>query len=222
MSYCFGMFFKQVKKEEVIDIMNQCAKYLIENSYEYIKKSVYYIPSVRNRGDEITNEYWLDTLFSLNFVYWDDINLLGLSGYEYPCEIRKMFTTHVTFQNSTDQDYEYDDWNDKIDVFKECKQYVEKLSDSDIAGLFNEDSLADDDIAGLFNEDSLADDDLDYYRKTCLYNKIYEKLSLEDWLYDNYSDSFKRFKINAIDSSEKKFNINTKLKKFLQTLDMEE
>lgn len=63
------------------------------------------------------DEYWLNTLFTSRFVYWPNYDLLGVSGYKFPGEIENWFDGHFTFQNSSDQDYDYETWPAGIDLF---------------------------------------------------------------------------------------------------------
>ena len=205
MSYSFGMFFKEIEEKDILSLFSKACEIMIKNSQEHLEKQVYYIPSLRsNKMNEYVDKYWLDTAFSLHFVYWKSKKLLGLSGYNYPKEFEDLFDCHVTFQNSCDSDYDYDVWNDKISFFKEMKEQYKNISADEILKnyqLKGEDWYTKEDIQ----------EDLKYYQKSLLYDLIFDELYLNDWLYGYNNPNFTRFCINPIDCIEKKFDIEKQL-----------
>lgn len=113
MSYAFGMFFKQIKQEDLLSFIDKVQAEMRNHAKEWIDYNKDYAPSVRSVRS-LTNEpkfikafmdeYWLNTLFTSRFVYWPNYDLLGVSGYKFPGEIHNWFDGHFTFQNSSDQD----------------------------------------------------------------------------------------------------------------------
>ena len=114
MSYRFDMCFIQCKS--LTDAYEKARKFTeqyYKNADEVIAQNEFYIPSRRNTlPDHIANrlnDYWLYGLFSIRFVYWKKYKLLGISG-DYPEKMMEMVDMHQYFQNSCDQDYEYESW----------------------------------------------------------------------------------------------------------------
>ena len=218
MSYEFGMFFKQCKDfNDAMSIANQFVSVCRDKANEMFDIEKYYIPSIsrRKEGNELTNEYWLFSLFNFRFIYWKEYNLLGICGDRYPEAAMELFDTHHDFQNSCDQNYDFESWSDKIDVFTELKSMVLSLSDSEFCDIFiKEDNYyTEDDRERIMK-------DISYYKKSYLYEKIYSTLALEAWLYGNNDSSFSRITLNAIDSTETQFKLNIKLKCFIDTLEL--
>lgn len=213
MSYSFGMFFKQIEESDVLDFFSKANNIMIKESQKIIIKSKFYIPSLRsNKNGNEVDEYWLDTLFTLNFVYWKEFNLLGLSGYSYPEELESLFDCHIGFQNSCDQDYDYEYWSDKIMIFKEIKEKTINSSLKDIINYCKEyKSYSDEDEEDIKKN-------IEYHKKSVLYDKIYCKLALGSWLYGQDDDAFSRYSINPIDCMEKKYDIIFQLKDFKEKL----
>lgn len=212
MSYSFGMFFKEINEIDILPLFNRLCDIMIENSKEILDNQKYFIPSIRsNKMNEYVDEYWLDTIFSLRFVYWKDKKLLGLLGYDYPKELIGLFDCHVGFQNSTDQDYEYEIWSDKITFFKELKDRFSNITVEELLSYYNNDSYT------SYTKEEI-ENCLDYYKKTFLYDQIYKELDLSNWLYGHNSDKFKRYTINSIDCIEKKLDIQRELKVLLKKL----
>lgn len=131
MSYAFNLYFKQLSDgDSPLGFMNDVIKVIYANAKEIVVDATYYIPSLSkiHSSDErtkyITNGYWLYKLFTFDFIYWQEENLVALSGYQYPDAVKNLFDTQFGFQNSTDQDYDLELWNDKIDVFKRNKETI--------------------------------------------------------------------------------------------------
>lgn len=212
MSYSFGMFFKEVNENEILSLFDEACEIMMNNSTEVLESQKYYIPSVRSdKMNEYVDEYWLDTIFSLRFVYWKEQNLLGLSGYDYPKEMRDLFDCHVSFQNSCDQDYEYDTWSDKISFFKQQKEKCIDATVEEILGLYKKEGK------DWYTKEEVQEN-LEYHQKSVLYNIIFKNLALNDWLYGRNNTCFKRYAINAIDCMEKKYEMQRKLKTLITTL----
>lgn len=141
MSYAFGMFFKQIKQEDLLSFIDKVQSEMRNHANEWIDYNKDYAPSVRSVRS-LTNEpkfikafmdeYWLNTLFTSRFVYWPNYDLLGVSGYKFPGEIENWFDGHFTFQNSSDQDYDYETWPAGIDLFATRINRVKNADDSNL------------------------------------------------------------------------------------------
>lgn len=208
MSYSFGMFFKEIKQEEIILFIDRVKKELFNNAQEYLKNSIYYIPSLRHKvANDLTDKYWLSTLFELSFVYWPEKNIFGLCGYNYPDAIQKMFDGHFCFQNSTDRDYAYNEWPTNISLFQKHVSESQILLDREalIMKYMNVNKCDKKEAMECF------DTDMDYYRKTLVYDSIWQELALDDWLYGRENFRFIRLSIQTLDCEEKKFKAEMKL-----------
>ena len=217
MSYSFGMFFKQVKdKNEAFAIALQASNLYYKNAKEVLNNERYYIPSVRDDSDQRSaDRFWLNEVFTLGFVYWDKHKLLGLSGYNYPKEVTDLFDCHVTFQNSCDQDYDFDTWDHKINLFREYKVRYQSMPENELKFHLGSD-YEDEDL----NE---REGMLDYYRRSLFYSFIYDELHLNNWLWDHEDRTFERFAINSLNSSEKKMEayrfLRAEVKKYQEEFD---
>jgi hypothetical protein len=213
MSYGFGMFFKQVDSlEDVLDVMESVNKNMIQYSKEELEFQIPYVPTIRfpdisaSKYSEYIDEYWLDSAFTLRYVYWKDENLLGLCGCRFPKKVEELFDTNIYFQNSIDQNYDFDLWSDKIKIFKRLKEeYKEKSPDQ----------LLDD-----FTEMDDILNDVDYFRKSKLYEAVFKELALDDWLYERDNEKFKRFGINAVECMDKKMEIVLQLRHMKEHMEL--
>lgn len=210
MSYGFGLRFKQCKSfEEAVRTAIQCSDIYKTQYAEVLKLNEFYIPSRRSdRYDEEHDNYWIYSLFNIQFVWWEKWNLLAVQGLNHPHQIQEVLPTEIYFQNSTDQDYNYEYWRDNIYLFREIKQ---KVLDFSIEKLYQQCKKSKDWI-----EQTEIEANPEYWRKSYLYDTIYEELELNKWLYGGTGTSFIRFTLNAIDSMETHFKISSALSKMLQ------
>lgn len=197
MSYWFRMNFKEIEEKNLLDFCIMVSEECKKAATEILINNKFYIPSIANDFDEINNHeyrrkwreidrYWLYSLFAIRYVYWRDKKLLGIIG-EIPEKIKDTLTS-IEFQNSTDQDYDYEEWYG-INYFEEI---VRKLKDADAADVAFYLSKERD----SYNKDEVAED-LEYYRKTAIYEIIYNSLELDRWLW-NKEGNFKQFSMQAI------------------------
>lgn len=206
MSYAFGMFFKEISKNDVFTFVNKVCEELADNSEEHIKSSVCYIPSLRTKdATDLVDKYWLNTLFELSFVYWPDKQLLGLCGYNYPDKVKTLFPSLVYFQNSTDHDYDFGEWP-QYDLFQ--KHVFESCcaSKSVLIKKYMEVNNCDRKEAEEFYAENT-----DYFKKALVYDAVYKELALDDWLWGNDNSSFIRLTVQAIDNDKKKFKAQIQL-----------
>ena len=206
MSYWFKMHFKEIKETDVLDYCIQLANGCKQNSEEILKKNIFYIPSIRFDMDILLDksEYrrtwqeadrnWLYILFSIKFVYWADKKLLGIVG-NIPESVERSLKT-IEFQNSADQDYEYECWQG-INYFNKI---VRIFRNADAGSIAAQSEYSKEDII----------EDIDYYRKSAIYKEIYDSLELDFWLY-NEPGNFKVFSIQAINNTEEYFKLANRL-----------
>lgn len=214
MSYAFGMFFKQIKQDEVFPFIEKIQKEMREHAKEWIDYNKYYVPSVRSLTNEpkfvktFMNEYWLNTLFTSRFVYWPDYDLLGVSGYKLPGEIENLFDGHFSFQNSSDQDYDYEMWPTGIRQFK---ARIDRIKNADDSTLYE----CVDKYMGEYTMEEIKADP-EYFKKVCIYDMIYEDLQLDDWLYNHDNPTFYQLSINAINDDIQRIRYNAILENILK------
>lgn len=188
MSYAFGMFLKQLNKDEdAMKFIEQVKNTMNENilQYFYDKKDEYTFPNVDY------DRLWIRSAFTMRFIYWPHEHLVGLSGYAYPDKVKHMFDAYSYFQNSTDQDYEFEEWSSAINIFDRNKM---DFMSKNIETLYYQGYID----QNCYDLDDLKDSP-DYYKKSCLYDKIYNDLKLDDWLWERPNSSFVSLKVNPID-----------------------
>ena len=183
MSYAIDLSFKEMKKDQIFDFI-QKFKELVINPEEVKKRikenyhfSVRWVVGSNSNGiddfdveDRI--ESWIDRLFTFKFIWIERYSLLA-------CVIREddlansLFDGNVFFQNSTDQDYDYEVWKD-IRPFKEISDSVEGLS----FGGEGIESLRKLSKNSWFNN-SLSDftkDKFEYYKRSLVYDLIFDPI----------------------------------------------
>lgn len=206
MSYAFGMHFIEMSQVNVLPFVDQVCDELANSSKEYIERNVFYIPSLRYKSeDNRVDDYWLNTLFEISFVYWPKKQLLGLCGYEYPDNVKEMFTSFVYFQNSTDRDYDYADWPASY-VFQKHVHDSVVMDKKSVIQKYMKVNNCDSKEAKEF-----YDSDPHYFRRSLVYDSVYKDLALDDWLWGKDNLSFIRFTVQSINDDKKKFNALTQM-----------
>lgn len=221
MSYYVSLKFKKVENElEVLNIINDFPKlFKLENVEEYIEKEkirlyAFYMQQARlcdydtnklefKMGNNFMHKV-INDFFSTIFIYYPSFKVLGMIGYTKIKEIDDKFTKSFEFQNSSDQDYNWEYWNELVDIIPSLKQAIEKYKVMTIEEL---------------RDDTDDDFKLEYYRKSALYKYIEELLQIDDVVYQN-NDKLITFRV--MPNSEKIYRIGWKLndvfKKMYKTL----
>lgn len=199
MSYSINLFFNTkpcFTKEEAFEKALLFTEKLIqpENALKLIEDNLLYFPSekenlnMETKKPTIGDRYFLDLLFSPQFIYWTKHHMFAVIG-DYA--FLKSEYINALFQDSCDQDYEYEEWNGLpfTSLIKAIKngemddQVIEKYSE-------------------IYGKREVMDD-ISYFRKFFLYKYIEEKLSIQNILMDNDSTEFIRFSVNALNSPKK-------------------
>lgn len=141
-------------------------------------------------------------IFSVRMVYWPEFQLAALLKDTLPDELTSELRD-VVFQNGTDQDYDFGEWPDGIPLFARLKAEALEMSAEAIAA------------ASPFAQDGSDDLDIDYVRRSLLYQRIFDVLALNDWLYGRKSECFKRATLSGITHAELALDITTMTKKIL-------
>lgn len=212
MSYGFNMVFAQVEPNNLGKAMayaHDFVKDSMANAEKMLNGSKYFVPSIRYNTHysndsskaawNMADDNWLYRLFSFNFVYWNDIGLLGCCIAEENNN-KDFFPLSVYFQNSCDQNYDFDEWSGgEIPYFMKKIDAAKNATLEDVKPFFDWD---DDDMLSLPN---------DYVQKSYLYKLIFKELHLNDWLYGR-PGSFERFTLNGIETSEQFSDLSLRIR----------
>jgi len=171
MSYRATISFKTLKPNEIYpffqklkDTASRCLKEIAE--YEYL-----YLPSIRyehlyNGARDVVkqdaDEAWARGVFTTRFFYLAEHELLGVFGL--PSEVQGVFDDSIYFQNSCDQDYNFEEWV-KIPPFAKIAEKWRTATDDEVKAKYAAKRLVE------WDEDD--DPDLDYYRRTFAYDDIW-------------------------------------------------
>lgn len=229
MSYYFDMCFWQASSLSVAmrkaqEIVN--AACTSERMKQKIKDNLYYIPSIRLNAKAENWEMamqadssWLYQLFNFRFVYWKEHRLLGMVG-TLP-ENGSKATSCIGFQNSCDQDYELKTWPSKIPFFRSRVEKFAALLDMPPKEAFNtlcqKGFMNESDVRELIDEGKCNKETAEYQILSLLYQNIYKALRLDMWLYGKDDESFQRFALCGIQTTEQKYELERYLKHLVIT-----
>lgn len=212
MSYSFEMHFvdgvgeaKAFRKaREVVTLLseNENAKEFIESSASYSPHNRYWLTlskldaEVEETVTNIILEQFVFNVFNIRFTYWPKLKLLGCCCSSLPESVKKLFKASVYFQNGTDQDYKFSEWKG-IKAFEQIACSAAVMLQEDVEGHLG--YKLDIEEGGVC--------DLDYYRRTVAYEKVYSLLNLDAWLYEQKTEDFYNFAMNAIAGSREAFEL---------------
>ena len=188
MSYSCVISFKKIKAEDISDIFIKMKKAIKDNLDIIAEENFYYSPIYReltlsDLKDETDNktlykklftaqEDWVKRIFTYRWFYIKEHQLLGVFGL--PNSLCSLFDSTIYFQNSTDQNYDFSEWDD-VDLFRSI---ADKYRNLDLDGVAE--------ICDWYSKEELQEADrLDYMRKTLCYKEIWDTY-LDDKLYDNF------------------------------------
>lgn len=114
MSYRIDLSFKNCKPQDVYKNICEFESLVLKNAKQYIKDNLIYI-RVDAEKDRFYNNDQVDKfisyLFRHHIWYCEKISALCIVWDSDVAEINNWFDGHVFFQNSCDQNYDYDTWN---------------------------------------------------------------------------------------------------------------
>lgn len=194
MSYYFEMRFLPVSsREEAFSTSIEFANALA--SRNTARK---YINGLLSRMEKLPFSYderkdFVTAAFQVHCTYWPELNLLGLTTKNWPEDVFGgfSFTKPIQFQNSTDQNYPLETWDDRVPVFKEVKERVAGMSGADILSAMG------------WDDDDLWDSapKIDYTLKSLVYKEVFKKLDLNNWLHGD-GGQFERFAVSGVSTAE--------------------
>ena len=181
MSYHIDLSFKAVEsREEAMDLGVRFSRMVAESPYadKLIHDNICY--AIRQcSGDESGNTMrgWLYSLFNVQLWYWPQHKLVAIIGRDWPDACMEAFGLQPhEFQNSCDQDYEFESWPDMEFFQKEISGA--KTMDLDL--------------------EEYGECDEGYARRSALYGNIYDALGLHDWELDNQTEKYEQMAFSGI------------------------
>lgn len=175
MIYYCEISFKQIKPENVypflVEVKEQCIrnfKQIAEDNVKYLAMRLNNLQNYNVDQREL-EESWVKQLFTFRYFYYSNINLLGIYGI--PNSVKYLFDNTIYFQNSADQDYEFDTWNN-IDTFRKIADKWKNTTDEYVIKELD------------LDKDQIKD--LNYWRRSGCYSEIWNTY-LKDTLYDKDS-----------------------------------
>lgn len=180
MSYHAEISFKTIGITELYQFLQKIKDTASKHIDKIAEDEFLYMPSVRydHLYKEVrsvvardADEAWAKSaVFTMRFFYLAEHNLLGVFGV--PSAVQECFDATIYFQNSTDQDYEYDEWKD-VPIFAQIADRWKASTDEDVLRKYNADR----------NDDEMDTDDFDYYRRTFAYEEIWAMC--EDYMWND-------------------------------------
>lgn len=180
MSYYASIAFKVLEPADVYPFLQTFKKESIEKIKEIAEENHAFSPlfrSIYTKTLEITDEQRKETeAWALNYVfkhryfYLPECSLLGM--YSVPTCLGYLFDAVIGFQNSCDQDYDYETWAN-IPCFAEIANKWKNMPIAEAAKALKLDGT----------NPSFAD--IDYGSKTACYDEIWNKI---EWSLENDSE----------------------------------
>ena len=186
MSYSATISFKKIKPEEIFDFFIKIKEKVKENLEKIAEDEFIFSPYSKNAKKYRDSKYdfdfindnteWAKRIFTYRYFYHKELNLLGIYGL--PNSLRELFDDTLGFQDSCDQDYEFEYW-DKVEPFK---LIADKWRTAPLeSALEKMDRLSDLEYCKDIEKGSPQ-----YYTKTACYEEIWETY-LEKTLYSEDS-----------------------------------
>lgn len=179
MSYSATICFKTIKYKELYKFFGSLKAFCKVNFDQIAKDNFIFMPTIdREHMLEQDSQYakqqldraWMrDSVFTFRFFYLPQHNLLGM--FNIPTIARRLFDATYFFQNSTDQDYDYDYWRG-VPLFESIAEKWKNATDEQV-------------IAAHKCPEEMESERFDYYRKTFAYDEIWRICS--DFLFSDDS-----------------------------------
>ena len=187
MSYRCTISFKIIEPTELYSFLLQYKQECLKNYVNIAEENCLCSPVWRENQDtsfidlktlenaeelEQKTEIWAKNhVFKYRWFYLADKKLLGI--YAVPISVYHLFDSTLQFQNSGDQDYDYDYWND-IPLFKSIADKYRYMSNDEMIKEYEK----------RRNEKWVSEDSVsEYYIKTFIYEDIWDMI--ENTLYND-------------------------------------
>lgn len=169
MSYNATINFKTVKEGEIYPFLKKIKDTCKEKFDEIAKSEFIYMPSIKNdymlkndsewAKEQLDRGWMRNSVFSYRFFYIPEHKLLGVFGV--PNEVEKIFDLTCYFQNSCDQDYDFEEWKG-IPIFEQIAENWKNATNEEVYNTFE------------YPEEHEEPIDYDYYRRSNAYNEIWK------------------------------------------------
>lgn len=192
MSYKIDLAFKEMPKDKMLDFIFEFKEKMLkpDNVEKEIKDNSTHSPYINmayhiedqckgcRRLVEEATSLWVRDLFEYKFCYIEEIGCVAcVLSENQPKEVCDLFDVFIYFQNSCDQDYEYDVWGE-IGFFKKQIDFIESMSDGQFIKWYKEN------VDEFFEEENTTSG-LDYYRRSSVYELCYQPIEKVVWGNDN-------------------------------------
>lgn len=169
MSYSATICFKTVEHKELYKFFGSLKAFCKANFEQTAKDNFIFMPTInrdymlkedsRYAKEQLDRAWMRNAVFNFRFFYLPQHNLLGM--FNIPTVARRLFDATCFFQNSTDQNYDYEDWNG-VPLFEKIAEKWKNATDEEV-------------IAAHDYPDELRESkNFDYYRKTFAYDEIWK------------------------------------------------
>ena len=176
MSYSATICFKTVKGDDLYPFLKKIKDTCKENFDDIAKSEFIFMPSInrdyilKNDGeyakDQLDRAWMRNAVFSYRFFYIPEHKLLGV--FNIPSAVRDIFDLTCHFQNSCDQDYDFEEWKG-IPIFEKIAKKWENATNEEVFKAFE------------CPEEYEEPIDYDYYRRSFAYKEIWDMC--EHYLY---------------------------------------
>ena len=170
MSYYLNLtFIENVEENELLKMAAEIHKKIKEP--EIMKKIIgdnfHLLDSVTyGQFPKFQDRYWAALWLTTKFIYWPDYKLLAYLGND----VKIPNGTNVSFQNSSDTNYEYSTWNG-IKIFEEIAEKYKNMKADKLPEFYS-----------YFDDNTIEEQE--YSRRWLVYNDIHNMLNIFSYLYD--------------------------------------
>lgn len=166
-------FFQELKKAAT-DRIDQIA--LDSPSFSPIMKAYHFQDpfEITDQMRKDTERWAKESIFMYRYFYDAERSLLGV--YSLPTCMRDLFDLTFGFQDSCEQDYDFEDWNG-VSSFETVAEKWRNMPRDQVVDRMNKNLDPE-----LIRE--INDDQIDYYRKTFCYDEIWKTI---EWTLNNDS-----------------------------------
>ena len=189
MSYSCEISFKNVDPKDVYSFLVEYKKVVSEHLEDIAKENVWYSPLLRHDfefdwakepytkmsvelRDKLDN--WASKIFHFRYFYLPEHNLLGIFGV--PDSVQSIFDNTSYFQNSTDQDYDFEDWKG-VPWFEEVANKWKDMPFEDFVTAYTKERGDESSWHHMSNEEYLKSlKEQEYYRKSFCYDEIWNTI----------------------------------------------
>lgn len=178
MSYYCQISFKTIEANEVYSFFQELKKATISHLKEIAKENAFYCPAERlsdyaNLPKSVAwglDRSWAYRCFTYRYFYLPQHKLLGVFGL--PTQITGLFDCTVEFQNSCDQNYEYEEWNG-VPLFEGIVSDWKATTAEALKQKFKENCGCDFDEEYKKCSEEELEEKYDYWRKSFVYGVIW-------------------------------------------------